>query len=1274
MTNHALDDYTLDTELGTLTGPRHRMRFHTATWTGGHTVVHDLDVLVDGQWRTLSSSATGPGDQWFVLAGADGNPDDYWDTMEVTAVQLPGFTRIDDTTAELSTAADSPVALTVRISLAGDHPVVTHTLTAPSDGHFIVAHQPFPEVDPDEVQEVLCGARQHARYIWDMQALSAQELFAPMTLIQVDRDGAPCTLGGFIPASSIEFTHERELGPTRQPYGMSLRGAARIIRPTVFSPQIGELSRMTVGEQRSFSTGICALPGTIVEAHEELLRDEYSFTAYRENIYDTSMTSTIHNLWDLVLTGAGDVADTDAPFSPSPSGWWPKAKGFVDVEQDQRVQTTTTAVLLGAYLLGAPEELYRDRALPTIEFHLSRRTSSWSPDPARTKVNQMGGVAFQNSPASLHVATRRQFPALATLAVQQLREQPRQREDGYRIRALLHAAAVTGNPAHTHELAAVAAWYAETFIDVAYTTNLPEEEFQIWFSKAWVELLAAYEVLGDPNLLKAARREARRFITQIHTRPVPDIEVTVPNQPPIREQTERWSTPVIHDHPEHDHPQETVPAWLVSTNGMSFEQLTTYKTWTENNVGLNGFSLIPAWSASLLRLGHLTHDDLLQDFAHNLVVGRYTNYPGYYDRQFRVRHMKPDYPLVMDLGVSTTYYHHIPAQLGMTIDYLVTEHHVRSDGQVFFPGAFESTYAFFKFHTYGHEPGTFHGEDGVWPCLAKDLITVDDPQVNWLAGLGNDSLYLSFTNESTTGRRFTVRLGEQVRAASTGRLRGTIPGLRGRRGRVWIHRDTFRMTIPGRGHTSVIIRGVPDVLAQRHREPLPDTRSSSSFHLDDESPIGVVRGMLLTRPDGSGHDAFVQAATTGPATLVHSSGGEEVSLESAHHPNEWTVPVDDVDAPFTYRVQTDGGATTPVTLRLSPVMTGTLPEGDVAHVDLVAPYDVVAGERARLQVRVLASHTVPEEVGVTVRAPDGWQVVETRALPGLSPGSRAEALFEVTVPEDATPGDRGELTAVLTHSTGEVVGEPVAVEVLAPVKTFVLRPEPITTPGAVIGAEVGIVNLSSRQQASEVRLWIPLGWSVVDSDLTYDLAPGAWTRLPLRIEVAADAIPGKTYLMRARATADSPDVFAQLRVPPRRLVTGHDRLVTNRDSAPAYLETPAYYWLPSGLPGWDGDRTRYGRIDRTGGAAIWTPDLEVAGDYEVAIWYPSNPETATRAVYVVDHADGRQEFVVNQQENPSSWVVLGTFRFEAGTTGRVRLECREEGYHRANAVWFRHKG
>jgi len=68
----------------------------------------------------------------------------------------------------------------------------------------------------------------------------------------------------------------------------------------------------------------------------------------------------------------------------------------------------------------------------------------------------------------------------------------------------------------------------------------------------------------------------------------------------------------------------------------------------------------------------------------------------------------------------------------MTMDYLFSEHITRSAGNIRLPGAIRGHYLFFKFQTYGHTPGTFYGESGVWPYLPKKVVTVSNAQLNWI--------------------------------------------------------------------------------------------------------------------------------------------------------------------------------------------------------------------------------------------------------------------------------------------------------------------------------------------------------------------------------------------------------------------------------------------------------------------------------------------------------------------------------------------------------------
>ena len=73
--------------------------------------------------------------------------------------------------------------------------------------------------------------------------------------------------------------------------------------------------------------------------------------------------------------------------------------------------------------------------------------------------------------------------------------------------------------------------------------------------------------------------------------------------------------------------------------------------------------------------------------------------------------------------------------------------------------------------------------------------------------------------------------------------------------------------------------------------------------------------------------------------------------------------------------------------------------------------------------------------------------------------------------------------------------------------------------------------------------------------------------------------------------------------------------------------------------------------------ATWTPNIPQSGRYAVYVSYASRPNSVPDAHYTVFHKGGRTSFTVNQQMGGSTWLYLGTFEFEAGssTQGRVVL-------------------
>lgn len=74
-----------------------------------------------------------------------------------------------------------------------------------------------------------------------------------------------------------------------------------------------------------------------------------------------------------------------------------------------------------------------------------------------------------------------------------------------------------------------------------------------------------------------------------------------------------------------------------------------------------------------------------------------------------------------------------------------------------------------------------------------------------------------------------------------------------------------------------------------------------------------------------------------------------------------------------------------------------------------------------------------------------------------------------------------------------------------------------------------------------------------------------------------------------------------------------------------------------------------------GKSARFTPDLPSAGTYEVYARWTADAQRATNVPIDVNSASGKTTVTVNQRLNNNTWVLLGTFVFEAGTAGNVTI-------------------
>ncbi|MEV4465897.1 DNRLRE domain-containing protein [Micromonospora echinofusca] len=84
---------------------------------------------------------------------------------------------------------------------------------------------------------------------------------------------------------------------------------------------------------------------------------------------------------------------------------------------------------------------------------------------------------------------------------------------------------------------------------------------------------------------------------------------------------------------------------------------------------------------------------------------------------------------------------------------------------------------------------------------------------------------------------------------------------------------------------------------------------------------------------------------------------------------------------------------------------------------------------------------------------------------------------------------------------------------------------------------------------------------------------------------------------------------------------------------------------------------RFNNDATAGDTHTWTPTITETGDYKVEVHYVGASDRANPTPYTVQHANGSSAASVNQTtpDSKGAWATLGTYRFNAGTAGRVVL-------------------
>lgn len=745
---------------------------------------------------------------------------------------------------------------------AGD-PRIEYHLTARQSGYFSVIFTGFPGIPAAEsvtVSQEAAGRsfKQFCHVIPEcVEKLPRVHVYNGVT-----------NLAAVVDPKETVFN---ETMPTRlgSRFGTMLWKENGVLTPMIVAPVMGSIeSQMASGTNFNFTLRFVMRSGDWKETYQYIAREIFSFRDMRDNSGAGSLNQTIRRITDFLLNrNGGNYAQ------------WHAEQKYYNYWSDKSGVFKPFSPLFGlaAAVVMDDEEFYRERALPIVEFSLSRMSNVFSP----YDVHDTGMVSTEDRRLGSPYVSVGQLSTMWSLYKERneiFRYCANQKGFSTSVADQLAARRFTGSASNL--TAAVKA--GDSLLSSGGGT--------------YFDLLDIYEASGEPRFLEGAKE--RVYATAVNVNlfpPVPDTNVTfdrggkVPIHAHSFGRNALWGYPAPQNFPA---PEQTVPAWRGSEIGL--ESLGTYRAelWMNN-------------PPQYLRIGAYAHDDFLRDIAHWAAVGRFGNYPGDNRSERSLVTEVPDAPEhpIWQQTYATFNPGHAWEFLGALIDFLVTDAFDRSAGGIAFPaGSLAGSQ--FRVNVYGDRPGQFYDESDVQLWIPRDLLQIDNKQIDWLAGYGNGKLYLAFWNQSFTNHQVQVDLNPERADASAGSLSKTWvqnqvtnnAGLSG-------NRLTF--SVPAKGICAVAINNVnlQRQLQAKMFDPAAVSLGTQS-HNHSAASFGTVHAMLLSMGRGL-TSAFVYTDAL-PENVIKARlkyrQGTDIwrEAEDTVFPFEFSVWIDEDKGAFDY--------------------------------------------------------------------------------------------------------------------------------------------------------------------------------------------------------------------------------------------------------------------------------------------------------------------------------------------------------------------------------------
>jgi len=654
---------------------------------------------------------------------------------------------------------------------------------ASKDGFYSLGFLGFDESLRTDLRATMLPCMYQKERIMEFPKLVSNNMMSqPISLVELKCDGLDSFTCGIV-ADPAKLPFEWScLGNSR--YGFSLASPRAKIQTAVFSPILGGLNSFKkAGEVVSASWYIYASNGDWRDALSDINEEIFAGSTLRE-AYEVSFTRAIANL-------AAYLENARA------SGWSAYHKGRWNIEASYTATQASPLAELELALLTDDEDYYANFALPTIEFTLSRKEVHFSPDMAEgnwffegcTKL-QAGGPWTADYFAGLNKLLGNANPWLDAFI----------RDENGKIKArkggespdwwiLLGVCLAQPSDELLQEAkASCDAWLKKSFDTPSYG----EPEMLSFINTAlypyWWYLPAMYEATGDKKYLDYAENGAFYTLSSLWSYPTPPKAEIVINKDNIAcaMQSDWWlgRDKWRMGFKENDfalscafkdgkipnrkdlsfetaavYPQKSVDAMKVSRIGLGIEKHSTYHA----NDGTNYRNiLMPSWSAEMLKVYQYTGRDILMKYSRHAIIGRYSNFLGYYIKDFTDIAHDANYPYAGP-DVTSFYFHQAPCQFAQSVDYLMAQLEIASGGKISFPYVRQQGYVWFTDRIFGLA-GKVFDEEACRPLLNIDAVSADSVKISILLARGKDFIWVILLNDGGTALTPNIRLNPTAKA------------------------------------------------------------------------------------------------------------------------------------------------------------------------------------------------------------------------------------------------------------------------------------------------------------------------------------------------------------------------------------------------------------------------------------------------------------------------------------------------------------------------------